>query len=156
MDSKAASESRIGAFNSALNNMKNENNKLRDEIKQLSQERDAFGDRVSSLERTQDSLQRKVKRLLTRTKVELGALVVTPSVLHGKILKANSKYNFIIIDLGKNDGIREGATLSAYRQDQPIGEIMIEKVYDELSVGKALFGWTGDELNIGDTVRGKN
>jgi cell shape-determining protein MreC len=127
---------------------------LKNRLTQLEQEKVSLKAQVSSFMKIQENLERKIKRLLTRTKVELGHIVVTSS-LNGKILKANRPYNFVIIDLGRNDGVKTGMTFTAYRENEDIGDILIEKVYDELSVGKAIFNWVGAELNIGDRVKGK-
>lgn len=145
----SSKESQLLALNSEAKNLKDENSAIKGKINQLNQEKFFLNERVIAL-------QKKIKRLLTRTKVELGELVIKPSALNGKVLKLNRKYNFVIIDLGKNDGVQAGMSLVAYRQDSPIGEIKIEKVYDELSVGRAAFEWRDNELDVGDAVRGKD
>lgn len=139
-------------LNEQLQILTQEMSAARTEIVQLEQDKDFLKGQVSRFKKIRESLQLKIKRLLTRPKVELGEVVVTPSGLNGKILKANRLYNFVIIDLGKNDGIKPGMNLMAYREDDQIGEIVIDKVYDELSVGKAVFEWIGDEMDAGDTV----
>lgn len=143
------------ASQSMLSDLESQNYALKDEVSQLEQEKGILNERLASFQKVQDRLQFKIKRLLTTPKIELGEVVVTASSLTGNVLKANRLYNFIIIDLGKNDGIESGMSLMAYRQDKLIGEIIIEKVYDELCVGKATFEWHGDELDVGDTIQGK-
>jgi len=143
-----AKREQAASLETELEVLKNENSAVKQDLTQLNEW-------VVSLQRVQDNLQRKVRRLLTRSKVELGTLVVKPAHLNGKVLKANSKYNFIIMDLGRNDGVGVGMTLTARRNDAVIGDIKVEKVYDELSVGKALFPWASDEVVVGDSVKGK-
>lgn len=145
----------ISAAKSDLNDLEDKNHVLQTKTGQLQQENNFLNGQISHFKQMQENLQLKIKRLLMRTKVELGKVVVTPSSLNGKVLKANKLYNFIIIDLGKNDGIKAGMSLIAYRGDSRIGEIIIEKAYDELSVGKAAFEWVGDEMGAGDIVKGK-
>lgn len=125
-------------------------------ISSLEQEKGVLSEQLAALKKMQTGLQEKIKRLLTKADVELGQVVVTPANLQGKILKANPSYNFVIVDLGKNDGVKPQTALAVYRDANQIGEIKIEKVYDELSVGKAAFRWTGNEMGVGDIVRGKN
>ncbi len=125
-------------------------------ISGLEQEKGILSEQVAALKKMQAGLQEKIKRLLTKADVELGQVVVTPASLQGKILKANPSYNFVIIDLGKNDGVKSQTAMVVYRDANQTGEIKIEKVYDELSVGKAAFKWTGNEIGVGDIVRGKN
>jgi len=150
---KLSSEITAAKFHAA--NMEDENSAFRNKTAQLEKERGYLNDQVVFLKKTQEHLQHKIKRILTRAKVELGQVVVTPGELTGKIVRANKNYNFIIVDLGKNDGAKPGMSLTAYREDKQIGEIIIEKVYDELSVCKSTFEWVGNELDAGDTIKGK-
>lgn len=145
----------IDGLTTDLNTLKVQHDELKKGSEALKEEKKALQEQFSSFQRVQQNLQKKISRLLKRTKVQLGEVVVKPSPLTGQIIKANKKYNFVIIDLGKNDGVQASMELNAYREDRLIGTIKIEKVYDELSVGKAAFEWTGDELAVGDAVRGK-
>ncbi|NQU74124.1 MAG: hypothetical protein HQ547_05395 [Candidatus Omnitrophica bacterium] len=156
LNSEIRNNKKIDALYSRLSGQKAENETLKSELKMVSLEKNGLQGQLTSFQRIQQNLQEKIKRLLTRTKVELGAVVVTPSAFQGNILRADREHNFAIIDLGKNDGIKKGMDLTAYRQERPIGAITIEKVYDELSVGRAGFEWQGDELKVGDTVKGKD
>lgn len=149
-------KSQILTLNSELEDLRDESGVLKGRLNQISTEKNLLNEQLSSLQKIQENLQKKIRRLLTRTKVELGEVVVKPANLNGKVLKANRKYNFVIIDLGKNDGVRVGMNLTAYREEKPIGEIKIEKIYNELSVGSASFEWLGNELDVGDTIRGKD
>jgi len=142
-------ESRIAKLQSDLNTVANENVVLRQDTGELKKQ-------LIFSRNIQENLQMKIKRLLTRTKVDLGNMVVNPSALNGRVLKANEKHNFVIVDLGKNDGLKKGAALMAYRDDEPIGELQVEKVYDELAVGKPVFDWKPGELKVGDTIVGKD
>lgn len=146
----------MSATKSELNNLQTENSTLKKKMGQLEQDKNTLNEQVAYFKKIQENLQRKIKRLLTRTRVELGEVVVTPAALNGKVLKANRKYNFVIVDLGKNDGIKEGMYLTIYKQDNPVGDINIEKVYDELSVGRTIFEWAGGEIDIGDIVKSKS
>lgn len=155
--SSAVSEkdAHIARLDGELKGTQADNTKLKGEVEQLGKEKRELTQQLASLQKIQDNLQKKIRRILTRTKVDLGEMVIKPSSLHGRVLKVNKKYNFAITDLGKNDGVTVGMRLMAYRGGNAIGEIQIEKVHDELSVAKAMFNWDGDELNVGDTVQGK-
>jgi len=145
---------RIAAQSQAAD-IENENSAFKNKTAQLEQERNYLNDQVVFLKNTQEHLQHKIKRMLTRARVELGQVVVTPGELSGKIVRANKNYNFIIVDLGRNDGVKQGMSFTAYRENAQIGELVIEKVYDELSVARGTFEWVGNELGVGDTVKGK-
>ncbi len=152
---KTFNENRIDAIDAALKSSQKEGAALKDELGRIYQERNFLQERVAALQNMEENLRNKINRILTKTKIELGEVVVTPSAINGKVLRADNKYNFVVIDIGKNDGVKEGATLIAYRHDKKTGPITVEKVYDEFCVGKANFQWIGGELDVGDTVRGK-
>lgn len=147
----------ISAAKSRVKTLEEQNAASAHKISGLEREKGALSEQVAVLKKMQASLQEKIKRLLTKADVELGQVVVTPAGgLQGKILKANPSYNFVIIDLGRNDGVKPQTTMMVYRDANQTGEIKIEKVYDELSVGKAAFKWTGNEIGAGDIVRGRD
>lgn len=155
MDIEAQSNKALEARDAQINALKSQNGSLKDTSARLSDEKSGLEAQVAVFQKTQENLQKKIKRLLIRPKVELGKIVITPAVLEGKIVKANRKYNFVIIDLGRNDGIKTGMRLVSSRGEMPAGDIVIEKVYDELSVGKADFAWAGNEVDVGDSVKTK-
>lgn len=147
--------SEMATTKSTVTNLDIENYTLKNKVNQLEKEKSFFSEQIASFKKIQNHFQLKIRRLLARSSIELGQLVVTPVNISGKIIKANRAYNFVIIDLGENNGIKPGMTLMAYRQDAPIGEVIIEKVYNGLSVGRAAFEWRGNELGVGDVVKGK-
>ncbi len=155
MSSEVAHKSRAHEYEASLSNATNENEALKDQLDRALQEKNAAGEQITYLQGLEEGLRNKIKRLLTKSDVDLGAIMVNPTSLQGTILRANSQYNFIIIDLGKNDGVRVGTAFIASRGGRQLGSISIEKVYDELSVGKADFAWNADEIGPNDTVRGK-
>lgn len=151
----ASMDSQLSGLRDESARLKGANEALKNNLAQLGDEKNLLAEKVAYLRKIQDDMQKKISRLLTRNKIELGEVIVKPAMLNGKVLKISKEHNFVIIDIGKNDGVRPDAILMAYREDKEIGEIKIEKVYDELSVGSAAFEWRDKELDIGDTVKGK-
>ncbi|MFH1847599.1 MAG: hypothetical protein ABH825_00070 [Candidatus Omnitrophota bacterium] len=113
--------------------------------------------------RNERNMKRKIDRVMSKLKVGLGSLVVTPTpggaslvapiMEPGVILKIDFKYNFVITNLGNDDGVETDMVLTVYRGRRRMGKIKIEKVYDTLSVGIPLFAWDENTLRIGDIVR---
>lgn len=136
--------------------LKGKNEALKNKIAKLERENNSLRQEVTYFKKSQDNLRRKIKRLLiSRGKAELSHVVVTPLPLVGKILKANREYNFVIVDLGKKNGLTRDTVLTVYRDDKAVGDIEIEKLYDEMAVGKSTFEWVGDEIAVGDIVKEK-
>lgn len=146
--------SEVTAGRERLSNLADRNEGLEKKLAGIEEEKSYLWERLDYFKKVHDNLQHKISRLLTKRSVELGQVVVTPSSMEGKILKADRSHNFVIIDLGKNDGIKEGMKLAAFRGDLHMGSILIEKVYDRLSAGKADFKWAEGALIEGDFVKG--
>lgn len=53
--------------------------------------------------------------------------------LKGKILLVNRQQQFVVINLGKNNGIRHGMIFDVYRNDQKIGSLRVVEVRNNLS-----------------------
>ncbi|MEW6009427.1 MAG: hypothetical protein AB1629_07325 [Candidatus Omnitrophota bacterium] len=86
-----------------------------------------------------EKLSSKLKELELKTSegVKLEKIVVKPrkggEKLEGKISSVNKKFKFVVINLGKNDGVEVGDIFTCIDNDKEIGQVSIEKVYETLS-----------------------
>jgi len=97
-----------------------------------------------------------------RTEAELKKLkeqieMITPGgnktvSLSGRILAVNPTWNFVILDLGKNDRIVEGLTLVVYRGEKMVGKIKTVTVDAQTSVADVLPGTPAAAIEVGDQV----
>jgi len=66
--------------------------------------------------------------------VELGKIVVKPKgQKQGKIISVDKETDFVIINLGEEDGLKKDAVLSIYRGENYIGDIKVSRVLPEMS-----------------------
>jgi len=72
--------------------------------------------------------------------------------LSGRILAVNPTWNFVILDLGKNDRIVEGLTMVIYRGEKMIGKIKTVTVDAQTSVADVLPGTPATAIEVGDQV----
>ena len=104
--------------------------------------------------RTQEEatkVEEELKKL--RTEVEMTKPGSTKSIaLSGKIVAVNPTWNFVIIDLGKNDSVVEGLTMVLYRGDKMIGKVKTVTVDAQTSVADVLPGTPASAIEIGDQV----
>lgn len=70
----------------------------------------------------------------------------------GEVLSVNREFNFVIVNLGSNNGIREGAPLVLYRNGEATGELRVDMVDDTISAAAVLKA-PAQEIQIGDEVR---
>ena len=72
--------------------------------------------------------------------------------LSGRILAVNPTWNFVILDLGKNDQVMEGLTMVIYRGEKMIGKIKTVTVDAQTSVADVLPGTPATAIEVGDQV----
>jgi hypothetical protein len=85
--------------------------------------------------------------------VELAPVVVTPQIsVSGKVEVVNRKFNFIISNIGQDDGVKLGDVLNVYRNDKPIGLVRVEKLYDVLSASAIVEEQDNMKIQEGDIV----
>ena len=95
-------------------------------------------------------------RQLTETPetIELEKVVVKAApVLVAKVLMVNKEQAFIVVDLGREDNLRIGDTLSVCRNGEFIGRAEVEKVQEKVSAAAILPQWQDVEFKENDEVR---
>lgn len=73
--------------------------------------------------------------------------------IKGKVLSVNKQYDFVVIDLGQQDGISKGMIFDVYRGKKQIGKVQIETVRKSISAAAVMKDWTTGRLVAGDTVQ---
>ncbi len=88
------------------------------------------------------------------------AKLTTPSLerigerqeLKGRIVTINRDHNFVVIDLGKQDGIEIGNRLNVYRGESLLGSIEIIQARDRIAAADIKDLQEGMSIEINDTV----
>ena len=78
--------------------------------------------------------------------------VATTSIPEGNVLSINRENNFIIFNLGKKDGIKEGMVMSVLRDDQRLGDVRVTRVQEEMSVADLVPPLTNSKVRKNDKV----
>ena len=69
-----------------------------------------------------------------------------------KIVYANADWNFVVIDIGSNDGAQAGAEMIIHREDNMIGKIRLSAVRDNVTIAEVLPDFQKDTVKEGDNV----
>lgn len=77
---------------------------------------------------------------------------VYAKILNGKILVVNKDHNFVIINLGKDNGVKKGMVFLVYREKKLIGKVETEEVFKEMSSCNILPWMSGKELKRNDGI----
>ena len=144
---------------------------------QLGQTEDLIQSKIDEIWDLKESIDRSFRKSLQDSKnassssVELAPIVVSssPSVaaaskkggafvaerpvstgLNGKVLSVNEPNNFVIINLGENDGIHLGDRLSVYRDGKYIARIEVIQVRPDICAADLKDQWT--RVKSGDQV----
>lgn len=92
--------------------------------------------------------------------VDLPPIVVSPkphsdnvlfSSLKGRIINVNRRYNFVVVDLGRQMGVKEGMVFSVFRGIRPIGKVEVIRLRDKIAACDIIQADT--IFNIDDIVR---
>lgn len=73
-------------------------------------------------------------------------------ILNGRILEINHEYNFVIISLGKGEGIKKGMVFMVYREKKLLGKVEVEDVFQDMSSCNILPWFKKEEIMIDDGV----
>lgn len=73
-------------------------------------------------------------------------------ILNGRILEINREYNFVIVNLGKEDGVKRGMVFLVYREKKLLGRVEVEDVFNDMSSCNILPWYESEEIKIDDGI----
>ncbi|MDP3722832.1 MAG: hypothetical protein Q8R91_04970, partial [Candidatus Omnitrophota bacterium] len=72
---------------------------------------------------------------------------------NGQIIVVNRDYDFVVMNLGKNQGLSIGQEFQIVRGEVVLGKVKVEKVYEELSAAAILPESDKSSIREGDAVK---
>jgi DNA repair exonuclease SbcCD ATPase subunit len=78
--------------------------------------------------------------------------VILPAGLHGKILAVDPKYDFVVLDIGDEQGAKERGEMMINRGGRLIGKVKISSVQKDRCVANILPDWKNGDAMEGDEV----
>lgn len=144
---------------------------LEQELGSLRTERQTIQQQLKDLEQAKSALESKVLELSEQQPVQLDSVFVkgatslkgqapsgppaqgTVSSTEGQVIVVNREYDFIVMNLGKNQGVSVGQEFRIMRDSQELGRVKVEKLYDELSAATILPDSQKDNIREGDWVK---
>jgi Skp family chaperone for outer membrane proteins len=109
--------------------------------------RDAFiGENKLLLAQNRD-LTKQIRDLVGDTDV-----VSLPTGLKGKVLAVDPKYDFVVLDIGDDQGVKERGEMMVDRQGKLIGKVRISSVQKDRCVATILPAWKRGQVMEGDQV----
>lgn len=148
-----------------------DNETLRKNIVDARQDRDQLLQRLAAATDNMNRLQGDFKSLQTREKqlasdytaarenlsilgIEPGTNLDAPPLVNGKVT-AVATNGLVELNLGRDDGLREGYTLEVHRDGQYLGRVKVRTVRDNKSVAEILTSYQKGYIRSGDRVDSK-
>ena len=78
--------------------------------------------------------------------------VTLPQNLHGTVTAVDAQFDFVVLDIGESQGVREHGELLVSRGEKLIGKLRILDVKQDHSIANILPNWKQDEIQTGDLV----
>ena len=148
------------ALQQALEDERGEKKKMQNELVETQGKLENIDEQLDSSEAMRQELTQKLKQieeevqpLQQQEEVELQKIVIAPGdIKPGVVLRVDTKNNFVIFDLGSQDGIRENMFLSISRGKKYLGDIKASRTESNLSVGDFIPPLTARKVKKNDTV----
>ncbi len=125
-----------------------------DQISAVNTQNKALQKTVAGIEAENKLLGRKVTDLQTKLAryTDPEKPVYLPAALKGKILVCDPKWNFVILNVGGDQGVLEYGELLVNRNGKLVAKIKVSSVQKDRCVANVVPGWQIGELIEGDQV----
>jgi chromosome segregation ATPase len=120
---------------------------FKDQIAKINSERDAYADENKILLRQNSELDYKLSRYEGPEKE-----IKMRHGLTGKVLAVDPKYDFVVLDVGGNQGVVENGHFLVNRGGKLVAKLRVTKVEPNRSIANVLPDWRQTEVIEGDQV----
>lgn len=128
--------------------LEDEKSGLEDQVADLTTQVETLQDDLASMEEEKNAIQLQ----LEKCDKELNKNITMIPGTTAKIVYANADWNFVIIDIGSNQGAESTAEMIIYRGDNMVGKIRISAVRDNVSIAEVITDFQQDTIKEGDYV----
>lgn len=125
-----------------------------DEIKEVIARLKQSLDDIKGLETVVVDKDREITGLKIRIAELVGddAPVILPAGLKGKVVTVDPKWDFVVIDLGKEDGLLMNGQMLVARDGKLLAKVRIVNVMEGKAIANVMSGWKLDDIMEGDAV----
>jgi hypothetical protein len=99
-------------------------------------------------------LARKIERLEYRLAKYEGEvrIVYLPANLNGKILVSDPKWDFVVLNIGEDQGVKEAGELLVNRGGKLVAKVVVRSVQKDRAIANVMPGWRLGDVLEGDQV----
>jgi hypothetical protein len=116
-----------------------------------------FQDNLTTLDQEKKVLSEQLAKL-TSEKKKLEEYIqnkkegVMPMGLTGHILAINKDWNFVVLDIGQQQGVVEKVPMMVHRGGNLIGKVMVTSVEPSIAIADVMPEWKKEDFQEGDLV----
>ncbi len=121
--------------------------KLVAQIKQDQTAMDAIKDEKTVLTRTVARLQSQLNELIGTNYV-----VTLPAGLKGKVVVVDPKWDFVVLNIGEDQGVLEDGELLVSRDGKLVAKVIVRSIEKDRCIANIVPGWKLGEVIEGDEV----
>ena len=81
-----------------------------------------------------------------------GRIVYLPATLYGKVLAADPKWQFVVLNAGERQGVLKHGELLVSRGGRLVGKVIVKRVDKESSIANVMPRWNLTEIMEGDAL----
>lgn len=109
---------------------------------------------IAALNEEKMLLSRKLTRTLSRLAIYEGTNVdiVLRADLKGKIVVVDPKWDFVVLDIGDNQGVVQDGEMLVSRDGKLVAKVIVRTVEKDRSIANVVPGWKLGEVIEGDVV----
>jgi hypothetical protein len=124
---------------------------------QIVKQRNSFKSLEDALGGAKDEnrlLGRRVEKLSTELKryTDPTVPVYLPSDLTGKVLIADPKWNFVVLNIGEDQRVKEYGELLVNRNGKLVAKVIVRSIQKDRSIANVMPGWQLTDIIEGDQV----
>ena len=117
-------------------------------LRQVERERDTYIADNQALLRRKSDLEKQLRRYIGDTVPD----IELPVGAKGNVVAVDPKYDFVILNFGKDKGLQENAKLLVNRDGKLIGQVKVTSVEQNRAIANIMPEWKQDEIMEGDLV----
>jgi myosin heavy subunit len=99
-------------------------------------------------------LQKELDKVNTELDKILGKIehIILPASLEGRVLVADPKWDFVVLNVGDNDAVKKDGELLVNRNGRLVAKVRVTEVQSDRSIANVLPGWSAGDVMEGDQV----
>lgn len=140
------------AISKKLEDMEFDFQKAKADVTRLKSEKTRLEKKLSDLKESSVDLDTIVVKSEEKIVSPLPAPVKVDEALRGRVLVVNKEYDFIVTDLGQDDGIEKGMVFKVMDGATFLGKVEINKIYDTMSSASVLPGGKVNNMKKGNLI----